>query len=248
VGGSLAQTVNSGMDLKKKLFEKGMDFRLSYRFETGLPDLLSVGNAILSRYEILFTLSKTLPCVSEEFFYGMRIPVRRIAMMSRILMPGYWRVNIYNTHLCAFYFAEERCKQVKALLDFIDTVEACTWGDGPIVLGEDFNIDMNESCDGRSYELITEDGFIDSFAEKNSHKSLSCCEAAGDAGCAFAVDPSNPYVVNPFIGKQAKPSRIDYIFTKGVDGANIIESKVVFRGDPYWVSDHSSLITKIKLQ
>ena len=78
VGGPLSGTVNSSLDLKNKLAEgdNGIQYNLRYRLANGIPGLFTVGNAILSRCKIIFTISKTLPFVTEEPFNGFEIPLR----------------------------------------------------------------------------------------------------------------------------------------------------------------------------
>lgn len=132
------------MDLKRLLAKKGMEYNLSYRLANGLPGILTVGNAISSCCKIIFTISKTLPFVSEEPFEGFEIPLKREVMVSRIKIPNFGKINIYNTHLCAFCDPMERLQQTQVLLDFIRTVEKFIWWDeNPVILGGDFNINLN---------------------------------------------------------------------------------------------------------
>jgi len=99
VGGPLSGTINSALDLKNLLAERGMEYNLRYRLANGIPGIFTVGNAILSRCRILFTLSRTLPIVTEEPLKGFEIPLRRKVMMSRTKIPGFGKINVYNTHL-----------------------------------------------------------------------------------------------------------------------------------------------------
>ena len=137
VGGTLSATVNSALDLKSKL---ALNYNLSYRMANGLPGLLTVGNAILSLHDIVFTVAAPLPFESEEIFQGVEIPLKRKAMMSRIDVPDYGKINVYNTHLCAYCDPWERLEQTKALMNFVKTVEWFIPGRSPIILGGDFNI------------------------------------------------------------------------------------------------------------
>lgn len=258
VGGPLAGTVNSALDLKNLLAESGLEYNLRYRLANGVPKILTVGNAILSRCKILFTISKTLPFATEEPFDGFQIPLRRNVMMSRVIIPGFGKINVYNTHLCAFCDPiEERLKQARVLMDFIRDVENFIWWDkNSVILGGDFNTNLNNPDDISVYDLITQEDFInnkrfiDSYAtagECPNDLTLSCCEDYGDPGCTFAVSTDNPYAINPFTGEPELPQRIDYVFVLGLE---ILDSVVVFRsgtkGDP-WVSDHSGVLTRIKL-
>ena len=235
VGGPLSGTINSSLDLKKLLIERGMKYNLRYRLANGLPGILTVGNAILSRCKILFTFSRTLPFVSEEPFEGFKIPLRREVMMSRIRVPDFGKINIYNTHLCAFCDPMERLKQTRVLLDFMRRVEKLIWWDeNPVILGGDFNINLNTAGDENAYNEISDFGFIDTYNVANDCYSC-CCEEEGYFGCTYGV-AGNPY--------GESPVRIDYIFIKGM---NILNSDVVFNSDPWWVSDHSGVLSRINL-
>jgi len=246
VGGTLSRTANSALDLKHKLAARGLNYHLSYRMANGLPRLLTVGNAILSLHDILFTVSATLPFESEEIFQGVEIPLKRKAMMSRIDVPGYGKINVYNTHLCAYCDPLERLEQTKALINFVKTVEWFIPGSNPIILGGDFNIPDTLIGSGFApeYDLIVSKGFTDSYSI--THTCFRCCDIYDSAktGCTFAVD-DNPYAVNLFTGEREETVRIDYIFLKNV--SKIISSEVIFNLDPSWVSDHSAVLTKIAL-
>ncbi len=248
----MSGTVNSALDLKNLLAEKGLEYNLSYRLANGIPGILTVGNAILSRYKILWTISKTLPFVTEEPFEDFEIPLRRKVMMSRIKIPHFGKINVYNTHLCAFCDPiEERLEQAEVLMDFIRNVEDFIWWDkNPVILGGDFNTNINNLDDKEVYNLILGEGFGDTYltdGECPNDLTLSCCQDYEDPGCTFAVSTDNPYAINPFTKEPKLPQRIDYIFVKGLE---TLGSVVVFRSgtknDP-WVSDHSGVLTRIKL-
>jgi len=244
VGGPLSRTFNSALDLKNKLAKLDKNYNLRYRLANGLPGILTVGNAILSLHDILFTLSKTLPFESEEIFEGIEIPLKRKAMMSRIKVPGFGNINVYNTHLCAYCTYEERLEQVEVLLDFVDTVEWLIPGRNPVILGGDFNVPDALISTGLApeYNLIIGEGFVDSYAYVNN--CIRCCSESNQ-GCTYGVD-DNPYAFNPFTGEREETVRIDYIFTKDVN--QIISSEVIFNEYPNWVSDHSAVFTKLRLK
>lgn len=250
VGGFLSKTVNSGFDLKSLLAQRRLNYFLSYRLANGLPGILSVGNAILSRCEIAFTLSTILPFVTEEPFQGFTIPLKRNAMMSRIKVPGFGNINVYNTHLCAYCDPGERLEQALVLADFIGDVENFIPGKNPMILGGDFNTDLNLPEDFPVYSLITRKlGFTDTYRAVHPGCTSCCSPTEGDAGCTFAV-LGDPYAVDPFTHQPETPARIDYIFTKGTQLVPV-KSSVVFNAAPNaapdWVSDHSAVLTKIDL-
>jgi len=235
VGGILSGTQNSSYDLKELLSERGLEYNLQYVLVNRIPGVITVGNAILSRCKIIFTLATTLPSAWEELSEGFGIPLIRKPMMSRIKIPGFGKIDVYNTHLCAFCDPEDRLQQTQALLEFITNVEKIIWwSEDPIILGGDFNINLNTSGEDSTYDEMMDFGFIDTYSTANG--CYSCCsDEEGYLGCTYGVS-GNPYA--------EEPARIDYIFTKGL---NVLSSKVVFHSDPYWVSDHSGLLSKIDL-
>jgi maltose 6'-phosphate phosphatase len=246
VGGTLSRTANSALDLKNKLATRGKNYNVSYRMANGLPGLLTVGNAILSLHDIVFTVAATLPFESEEIFQGIEIPLKRKVIMSRIDVPGFGDINVYNTHLCAYCDPWERLEQTKTLMNFVKTVEWFIPGSNPIILGGDFNIPdaLIGSGSAPEYDLIVRNGFTDSYAA--THTCVNCCQVTNSSttGCTFAVD-DNPYAFNLFTHEPEDPVRIDYIFLKNV--SKILSSEVIFNLDPSWVSDHSAVLTKIAL-
>jgi maltose 6'-phosphate phosphatase len=182
VGGSLAGTGNSSLDLQHLLAERELGYNFSYRLANGLPGILSVGNAILSRCEILYTLSQSLPFVTEVIFDGFQIPLRRNVMMSRVSVPGFGKINVYNTHLCAYCDPLERLEQANVVMSFLRSVEYLIPGNNPIILGGDFNIDLNIPDNFLIYDLITQVyGFTDTCGWDNGCEE--CCLTATDPGC-----------------------------------------------------------------
>jgi maltose 6'-phosphate phosphatase len=243
VGGALAGISNSAAVLRQKIFRRtGLWYDISYRLANGVPGFLSVGLATLTRGKILLTLSRTLPFVSEEIFEGIVVPLRRKVMMSRIRIPGYGKLNVYNTHLCAFCDPEDRLRQAEVLFDFMETVESLFWRENVILLGGDFNTPNDSDV----YSLITGSGFRDTYEEANGGCG-SCCTLGSDPSCTYAAY-GNPYAVNLFTGEREEPARIDYIFLRNPTGRVLIEgSTVVFKTDPKWVSDHSAVVTDFTL-
>ena len=246
VGGELSETTNSSLDLKQLLAERNMEYNLRYRLANGLPFVLSVGNAILSRCKITLTIDKILPFASEEIFDGFEIPLKRKVVMSRIKVPNFGKINVYNTHLCAFCDETERLEQTKVLKKFIEDVENFFSGENPVILGGDFNATFNSVV----YGLITTE-FIDTYAESNDYCTNCCSEIEGYEGCTFASpgDPlntsdDNPYAINIITGDPEDPVRIDYIFGKGIE---VNKSIVIFNPNPDWASDHCAVFTEFNL-
>jgi maltose 6'-phosphate phosphatase len=236
VGGILSQTSNSGLDLKKKLARMGLNYDYSFRLANGIPGILFIGNAILSKNKLLFTLEKILPFVDELEFQGIKIPLKRKVIMCRINMPGFGAMNVYNVHLCSTCNSSDRLKQASVMMKFMNDVETLIWGINPIVLGGDFNSTYNDDV----YKLITvSNNMLDTYAASNGNCG-TCCIFANDLGCTIGAF-GNP-VLDPFDPYPA-PGRIDYIFSEYFNAA--YSSQVVFNSTPFWVSDHSGVLTEI---
>jgi maltose 6'-phosphate phosphatase len=251
VGGSLAKTANSSVDLQTLLAKKGINYNLAYTMANGIPGILSVGNSILSRCEILAHLSWTLPFESEEIFDNFEVPLKRKVLMARLNVPLVGKVHVYDTHLCSYCPPDGRYQQAQVLMAFIKNVEYLFPGDNPIIAGGDFNTDLNFKDDFPVYQLIINNGFTDTYASKHvcpiPNGYPSCCNPAdpgNQAGCTFAVD-DNPYAFDLFTHEMENPERIDYIFVKGVQG--IEASTVVFNEAPF-VSDHSGVLSTVRLK
>jgi maltose 6'-phosphate phosphatase len=244
---------NSSRELHHLLQSRGLSYNLRYRLETGIPVLLTVGNAILSRCKILVTLSHTLPTATEDLLpiNGLEVPIRRIVLMSRIAVPGYGKLHVYNTHLCAACAARDFAKQTAAMLAFVAETERAMQGKSPlIILGGDLNLDQNLPAHHEIYTRILNASFTDTYATR--HGCVTCCSPAeGDAGCTYG-DPRNPFVaLNPF-SPDAEPARLDYLFVRATDNREAVQrSTVVLKGDHLedarWVSDHVGVLSRIRL-
>lgn len=242
VGGFLSETANSSQDLKDLLENRGINYNLRHRVISGIPGILTVGNSILSRCRIIFTFSRTLPMVTERPLEEFEIGLAQETIMARIQVPSFGRINIYNAHLCSFCDPGERLEQAEALLAFIYEAEKFFWTPNPVILGGDFNANLNIPGERPTYTLLTDNGFTDTYAAANDC-NICCSESEGYEGCTYALD-TNPYLDIIFSEQLEEPIRIDYIFTKGM--WETIESSVVFDSCP-WVSDHSGVLSKIAL-
>ncbi len=242
IGGLLSGTSNSSIDLKNLLADKGLKYHLYYQLSNGLPGLLKVGNAILSAYEFRSTTYKTLPTTSEVPFNDIEVTLKQDVIMGTIDVPGSGRINIYNTHLCAYCESDNRLVQIQAVMDFIEEMETSVAGDNPVILGGDINTAFSTSEELSVYESVTgKYGFTDTYAAYN--KCSDCCSPSyGYSGCTFAI-PGNPYAVNPFTDEQEEVTRLDYIFAKGIE---VTKSSVVLDAFP-WASDHSGVLTEFRL-
>ncbi len=242
VGGFLSETANSSQDLKDLLENRGINYNLRHQVISGIPGILTVGNAILSRCRIILTFSRILSMVTERPLEELEIGLSQKTIMIRIQVPCFGRINIYNAHLCSFCDPGDRLKQAETLLAFIYEVENFFWKPNPVILGGDFNTNLNIPEERPVYTLFTDNGFTDTYASANDC-NVCCSESEGYEGCTYALD-TNPYLDIIFSEQLEESTRIDYIFTKGM--REIIESSVVFNSCP-WVSDHSGVLAKIAL-
>lgn len=243
VGGTLVGTANSAFDLQGKLLDRGHGYDLQTAFETGLPGLLAVANAVLTRCEIDFKMVKRLPKTSELEFKGHDIKLPRNVMMTRLDIPDFGKINVYNTHLCAKCSADELDAQLEALLRFVDEAEAFYPQSNPVILGGDFNIDrfrVDPFEESVFYDNIIVAGFTDAYAVGRSLENLCPDTATADRHCTVGVSTLDA-------GDSAR--RIDYVFVKAVN--ELLESRVVFNNlvdtNQMGVSDHAGVFVSIKL-
>ena len=260
-GGFLVDTENSAQDLQAILHDRhALDYRLSTAYASGVPGILTVFNATLSRCAITTSLWRLLPSATELAFQGHVIPVTRSVLMTRLQLPGLGPIDVYNTHLCAACEAAERLEQAQTLVRFVQRVEALVPGSNPIMLGGDFNTDLVHADPQAAalYRLLTAEGpfpFQDTYAVANGAGHLISplwCFRRDDGGidlpegCTFGVtDIRDP------LGGNIDPARIDYLFVHGVSG--IVQSRVVFtpytptEAEQISVSDHSAVLTSIRV-
>ena len=243
VGGTLVHTANSAQDLQKKLRGRVRDYDLHTAFEVGLPGLLGLANAVLSRCEIDFKMTKYLPFTAELDFQGHKVKIPRNVMMIRINVPNSGKLNIYNTHLCSKCTADELNAQLDVLLPFIDEVEESFPQDNPVILGGDFNIDrlrIKPFEERPFYDKIINAGFTDAYAQNRPLENLCAVAGQADIHCTVGVSTLD-------VGDT--PRRVDYIFVNKVK--DVRESRVVFNTlvDPNQptVSDHAGVFVSIGL-
>lgn len=241
VGGALAHTENSAEDLQKKLLVRKRDYDLYTSFEIGLPGVIGVANAILSRCEIDFRTTKRLPHATELNFRGHDIRLPRNVMMTRINIPNTSKLNIYNTHLCAACTADQLDAQLNVMLPFISELETSFPSGNFAILGGDFNIDrfrVDPFVERLFYDRIVNAGFIDAYAQNRSLDNLCTNTKQADAHCTVGVSTLDA-------GGSAR--RIDYIFMN--QAKNLRESRVVFNTlvDPNQasVSDHAGVFISV---
>ena len=250
VNGVLVKTDNSAQDLRDFLSKKhNLDYNIQTAFEIGLPGLLAVANAVLSRCEMRYSLVQRLPKTPEIEFEGLVIDVYRNVLLSRLEIPDFGKINVYNTHLCADCENFERLEQIEVALEFIKNLEENTGESYPTIFGGDFNFDRFRD-DGKQkiqYEKVTTSGFTDAYAEyiiaaSGGQETLdTLCEDEDnpDEHCTVGVSELN--------GPESR--RKDYIFTR--DFANVLLSKVVFNTlinpqEPT-VSDHAGVFVRLGL-
>ena len=242
VGGRLVRTENSALDLQDALADShGLTFDSRTAFETGIPGLLTVANAVLSRCDILDQRVQRLPKTSELEIGGETFPLIRNVTMTRLDLPDVGNVSVYNTHLCARCTVPERAEQLDVLLDFVNESEAMTPSGVASVLGGDLNIDIfRGGAEARPlYDRIVGAGFADTAAEGRTLEELCEDRRAADEHCTVGVSDLN--------GPNAR--RIDYIFARGF--GDVLANRVAFNPliDPEQptVSDHAGVFSSIAL-
>jgi maltose 6'-phosphate phosphatase len=251
VGGTLVETQNSAEDLRDLMRdEHNLNYFLRTAFETGVPGLLSTANAILSRFEIEFSDSHRLPWVTEEEFLGFIVKLPRNVMLTRLLIPGFGEVDVFNTHLCARCSTNDREDQLDEVLGFIAKFQNDAGAPRPTVLGGDMNFDIfaNNGDERFLYDQVLVEGFSDAYAEyiiaaAGGQETLeTLCENKdnADTHCTVGVSELN--------GSNAR--RIDYLFAQGFGPP--VQSQVVFNpnapnGVPPTVSDHAAVVVHLHL-
>lgn len=258
-GGFLVKTENSAQDLQAMLRDHyALDYHLRTAYATGVPGLLTVFNATLSRCDVTASLWALLPPATELAFQGHQIPLTRSVLMTRLQVPDVGYIHVYNTHLCANCRADERLEQAHRLVRFMQRVETLAPGSNPIILGGDFNTDLVHAAPQEEalYRLLTVESpfpFQDTYAAANSAghpiSPLWCIRRDNGGidlpeGCTFGVtDIHDP------LGGNIEPARIDYLFVHGA--SRIVQSRVVFtpytptEAEQVSVSDHSAVLTSI---
>ena len=256
VGGALVGTDNSAADLRALLeATTGEDYELRTVFEAGLPGVLTNSNAILSRCDIRFHFARFLPPSSETFEVGdLSIPISRNIMMVRVKVPGFGRLNLYNTHLCAGdCTVPELADQAEAATDFVKDVERffSFFRRRPHILGGDFNQDNFRGSGTPGVfgpelfiydDIVVGEDFQDAYADAVGLPLNELCENedAADEHCTVGVSTLD--------GNNAR--RIDYLFTRGF--GPVIDGRVVFNNEVAGgigpgVSDHAGVLVRVNL-
>lgn len=244
-GGLLVRTRNVGRDLQRILrTDHDLRFKRRTGIGYGVPGLLSVTNATLSRCAVVDRQVRRLSRALEFEVLGRMVAMPRNVLMTRLDVPGLGEISVYNTHLCASCPIAEREAQLAELLDFIEDAESSLPYAGPIVLGGDFNIDIfrDDEAQRPMYDRIIESGFVDAYAEWADDRLERLCEPPArepDEHCTVGVAKLN--------GSNAR--RIDYILTR--DFGPVVDGGVLFNtlinADEPTVSDHAGVFTSIEL-
>ena len=224
VGGLLVGTRNSARDLQRMLQTRGVEFELRSAAEFTLPRLFTVGNATLSRCDILFEVVGFLTPQPELEIGDEAIPLPRNVLCTRIDVPGFGRVNACNTHLCAGCTAAERGVQLTEALNFLGQVR--NFLPGSTIFAGDFNIDRfrDDGIETPLYQSILASDFIDAYADAQADPLDLLCEepSSPDEHCTVGVSALN--------GSNAR--RIDYAFAGKGDFASVSFGEVVFNPGP----------------
>lgn len=243
---------NTAQELQRILGSThGVKYNLQTGFATGVPGAFNTFNAVLSRCRFVGSkLVKRLPKVSAIEILGIKIQLGQRVLMTRVAVPGFGQVNVFNAHLCSYCNASDRLTQARSAVRFIKQVQAFRPSSQVLFLG-DFNTDVPSLADPLPPEtaalynlIVAKNKFIDSFADFTTRTvGPHFCDAVSDHGCTRGVSD----IVDP-INPDAAKERIDYIFGKGP--LVIRRSTVVFNPlasdnpQPPGVSDHSAVLTK----
>lgn len=224
VGGQLVRTRSSARDLQRMLQNRSVEFELRSADEFTLPGLFTVGNATLSRCDILFEAVGFLTPQPELEIGGEAIPLPRNVLCTRIDVPGFGRVNACNTHLCAGCTADERGVQLTEALNFLGQVR--NFLPGPTIWAGDFNMDRfrDGGIESPQYQSILASDFVDAYADVQTEPLDSLCEepSVPDEHCTVGVSALD--------GSNAR--RIDYVFAGDSNFASVIFGEVVFNPGP----------------
>jgi maltose 6'-phosphate phosphatase len=248
VGGVLAGTENSAKDLRNILLSRHhLNYSLKTAFEIGVPGILATYNALLSRCEIKFNLVKRLPPGTEIEIDGRPVKLGRNVMLSRVNIPFFGRLNVYNTHLCAACEIDERDQQLEVLLRFLNTVENLIPGENRVILGGDFNIDRfdNNGAERFLYDKIIARNFNDTYAEF----IFACSGQVLDELCEDEDNADEHCTVGVSLLNGPNARRIDYVFSRGfvdVRQAVVVFNTLVNPHEPT-VSDHAGVLIRLDL-
>ncbi|HEX6142449.1 MAG TPA: endonuclease/exonuclease/phosphatase family protein [Geminicoccaceae bacterium] len=277
VGGALVETTNSARDLRNILSgEEGLDYELHTAVEAGVPGVLLSANAVLSRCDISRREVAFLPPARELDVDGGGLPFPRNVMLSRLDVPDFGRIDVYNTHACSDCTARERDRQIRAILEFIEAT-GVRHPSRPVVFGGDLNLDrLRGAAHDRTYRRIVAHGFIDGYAEAVADPLDSLCEdtLVPDEHCTFGVTPLRSLDVTdalalleelPFLAlspllfellledleEPGMPAarRIDYVFARGfgpVQDGLVVFNPEVVQEEPA-VSDHAGVFVSLGL-
>lgn len=239
--GVLAGTRSTALDLHDLLRDRhGLVFDSRTALEDGVPGLLTVANAVLSRCPVLDMRTAALPEIAELEVLGGRFRLGRNVVMVRLLVPEVGEIGVYDTHLCARCTAEQRRRQLAAALAFVTANE--DGGARPVIFGGDLNLDIHRDArvDRALYDLILHANLRDTATANIDPVEQLCAQPAEpDAYCTVGVaKPIRPH-----------SRRIDYLFVRNV--AAIAVHRVVFnpRIDPTQpaVSNHAGVLAELVL-
>jgi endonuclease/exonuclease/phosphatase family metal-dependent hydrolase len=199
-GGRLVKTENSAQEFREILHQHyGLDYSLSTAYASGVPEILTIFNATLSRCAVTASLWRLLPPATELACEGHAMPLTRSVLMTRLQVPGLGSIEVYHTHLCADCQASERLEQAQQLVSFVQQVETRAPGPHPTILGGDFNTDLvrADPQEEALYRLITAEAQSPSRIPMRSPTAPATPPArSGASGATMA----------PSVGLRAAPS------------------------------------------
>ena len=239
--GLLVRSRSTALELQDLLRDRhGLVLDERSAVEDGVPGLLTVANAVLSRCLVLDERAVALPEIAELGILGFRFRLGRNVLMTRLLVPEIGEIDVYNTHLCASCTAKERRRQLEAALSFIEKNDR--EGERPVIFGGDLNLDLERDggAEKALYALIEATGLRDTATMDGE---------AADRLCAQPEKPDRYCTVGVAEPIRPQSRRIDYLFARDVGaiaGYRTVFNPRIDPGQPA-VSNHAGVVAELML-
>jgi maltose 6'-phosphate phosphatase len=233
---------NSATELRKILLKK---HNMRYNV-TAAEDIVSWGNAILSRCEITRTDKKNLYTRGNP--NKDKWALSRNVLLAVVSIPGYGNVNIYDTHLCS---SDCGLTGRKLELDIaLSWIKETTSGSRLAIIGGDFNFDrfVNAGSEAFMWQKIIDAGFKDAYADYMEKHGVDL-----DFLCENECKPDEHCTKGVTKRDKKNGRRIDYIFTNtshtikdAREDARVVFNEMI-NPDEATVSDHAGVFILLKL-
>ncbi len=239
--GLLVRSRGTALELQDLLRDRhGLVLDERSAVEDGVPGLLTVANAVLSRCRVLDERTVALPEIAELELLGFRFRLGRNVLAVRLLVPRIGEIDVFDTHLCARCTAGERRRQLEAALAFIEKSDR--EGERPVIFGGDLNLDLERDggAEKALHALIEATGLRDTATLKGE---------AADRLCAQPEKPDRYCTVGVAEPIRPQSRRIDYLFARGlgaIAGYRTVFNPRIDQGQPA-VSNHAGVMAELML-